>query len=38
MPLSLAVLLVVLAVTAVIAALGCVIDKIAERDERNQGR
>jgi hypothetical protein len=38
MPLSLAVLLVVLAVTAVIAALGCVIDKIAESDERNQGR
>jgi hypothetical protein len=38
MPLGLAVLLVVLAVTAVIAALGCVIDKSAERDERNQGR
>ena len=37
MPLGLAVLLVVLAVTAVIAALGCLIDKIAERDERNQG-
>jgi preprotein translocase subunit SecE len=34
----LAVLLVVLAVTAVIAALGYVIDKSAERDERNQGR
>jgi hypothetical protein len=38
MPLSLAVLLVVLAVTAVIAVLGCVIDKSAERDEHNQGR
>jgi len=38
MPLSLAVLLVVLAVTAVIAALGCLIDKGAERDDRNQGR
>jgi preprotein translocase subunit SecE len=38
MPLGLAVLLVVLAVTAVIAALGYVIDKSAERDERNQGR
>jgi hypothetical protein len=38
MPLGLAVLLVVLAVTAVIATLGCLIDKSAERDERNQGR
>jgi hypothetical protein len=38
MPLSLAVLLVVLAITAVIAVLGCLIDKSAERDESNQGR
>ena len=30
--------LAVLAVTAVIGALGCLIDKSAERDERNQGR
>jgi hypothetical protein len=38
MPLSLAVLLVVLAITAVIAVLGYLIDKSAERDESNQGR
>jgi hypothetical protein len=37
MPLGLAVLLVVLGVTALAAAVGCLIDKSAEREERKEG-
>jgi hypothetical protein len=37
-PLGLEVLLVVLAVTAVFAVLGCLIDKSAEREERKEER
>ena len=38
MPLGLEVLLVVLAVTAVFAVFGYLIDKSAKREERNEGR
>ena len=38
MPLALTVLLVVLGVTAVVALVGCMIDKSAERADHEDGR
>ena len=38
MPLGLAVLLVVLGFTAMVAAVGCLIDKSAERADRDNAR